>query len=90
MDHEPGTWLGLPALVGDEGRIIDARVVEEARVLLIPRETVLAVAADPVGAGLDHPQPLGIETFRRDVLQDEPADVPASRDARDRDRPGLQ
>lgn len=43
VDHEEGTWLGLPALVGDEERIIDARVIEAARVLTISREVVLAV-----------------------------------------------
>ena len=43
VDHEEGTWLGLPALVGDEERVIDARVIEACRVLVISREVVLAV-----------------------------------------------
>jgi CRP-like cAMP-binding protein len=43
VDHEPDTWLGQPALLGDEGRVIDARVIESSEVLVIPREVVLAV-----------------------------------------------
>jgi CRP-like cAMP-binding protein len=43
VDHEPGTWLGQPSLVGDEGRVIDARVIEPSEMLFIPRDVVLAV-----------------------------------------------
>lgn len=46
VDHEAGTWLGLPALVGDQERVIDARVIEAARVLVIPREVVLAIGEE--------------------------------------------
>ncbi len=46
VDHEAGTWLGLPALVGDEARVIDARVIEQSDVLVIPGEELLAIAAD--------------------------------------------
>lgn len=45
VDHEPGTWLGLPALVGDETRVIDARVIERSEALVIPREAMLRVAS---------------------------------------------
>ncbi|KAA1194323.1 Crp/Fnr family transcriptional regulator [Pseudohalioglobus sediminis] len=43
VDHEQGTWLGLPALMGDQQRVIDARVIESSRLLVLPREVVLAV-----------------------------------------------
>jgi CRP/FNR family cyclic AMP-dependent transcriptional regulator len=46
IDREAGAWFGEPGLLNDAGRIIDARVIEPARVLLIPRQTVLAVADD--------------------------------------------
>ena len=44
VDHEAGTWLGLPALVGDETRVIDARIIETSEVLAIPREAMLRIA----------------------------------------------
>jgi CRP-like cAMP-binding protein len=43
VDREQGTWLGEPGLVNDEGRILEARVIEAAEVLVIPRAVVLAV-----------------------------------------------
>jgi CRP-like cAMP-binding protein len=43
VDHEAGTWLGLPSLLGDQERVIDARVIEVCRILVISREVVLAV-----------------------------------------------
>jgi CRP-like cAMP-binding protein len=46
VDHDPGTWLGQPGLLGDDGRVIDARVIEPSEVLVIPREVVLAVGND--------------------------------------------
>ncbi len=46
VDHEPGTWLGQPGLIGDEGRVIDARVIEPSEMLYIPREVVLAVGEE--------------------------------------------
>ena len=44
VDHEAGTWLGLPALVGDETRVIDACIIETADVLAIPREAMLHIS----------------------------------------------
>jgi len=43
VDHEADTWLGAPGLVGDDARVIDARVIEPSSVLVIPREDVLKV-----------------------------------------------
>ena len=64
VDHEPGTWLGQPGLVGDEGRVIDARVIEPSEMLFIPRDVVLAV-------GKEHPL-LYFNLFRytQNVLRD--------------------
>lgn len=43
IEREPETWLGEPGLVDDEGRVLDARVIDPAELLVIPRETVLKV-----------------------------------------------
>jgi CRP-like cAMP-binding protein len=49
IDREPGDWFGEPGLVGDEGRIIDARLIEPSEVLVIPRDVVLGIAdAHPI------------------------------------------
>jgi CRP-like cAMP-binding protein len=42
-EREPETWLGEPGLVGDEGRVIDARVIDPVKSLVIPRDVVLKV-----------------------------------------------
>ena len=44
VDHEAGTWLGSPGLVGDDARVIDARVIEPSSILVISRDEVLKVA----------------------------------------------
>jgi CRP-like cAMP-binding protein len=42
-EREPETWLGEPCLVGDEGRVIDACVIDPVKALVISREVVLRV-----------------------------------------------
>lgn len=42
-EREPETWLGEPGLLGDEGRVIDACVIDAAEIMVIPREVVLRV-----------------------------------------------
>ena len=46
VDREQGTWLGEPGLANDKGRVLDARTIEPSRILVIPREIVLEVAAE--------------------------------------------
>jgi len=43
VDMDQEAWLGEPALSGDEPRVLDARVVSEARILAIPRKVVLDI-----------------------------------------------
>ncbi len=43
VEREPGTWFGEPGLVDDEGRVIEATVIEPTRLLIIPRDVVLSV-----------------------------------------------
>ncbi|WP_146004198.1 Crp/Fnr family transcriptional regulator [Halioglobus japonicus] len=45
VEREPGTWFGEPGLVSDEGRVIEAKVIDSTRLLVIPRDTVLRVGA---------------------------------------------
>lgn len=42
-DMESESWLGEPALTGDEPRVLDAQVKETAMILVLPRSVVLAV-----------------------------------------------
>lgn len=40
VDREDGEWFGEPCLIGDEPRVIDARVVAASEVLVLPRAIV--------------------------------------------------
>jgi CRP-like cAMP-binding protein len=63
VEHEPGTWLGQPALLGDQGRVIDAVVIEPSEVLVLPRDVVLAV-------GDEHPQMYrNLFVYTQDILR---------------------
>ena len=63
VDHEPGTWLGQPGLLGDQGRVIDARVIDPSEVVVIPRDVVLAV-------GKEYPQLYrNLFVYTQDVLR---------------------
>jgi CRP-like cAMP-binding protein len=46
IDRETGAWFGEPGLLNDATRIIDARVIDPSEVVVMPRDTVLAVAED--------------------------------------------
>jgi CRP-like cAMP-binding protein len=43
VDREEGTWFGEPGLVNDEGRVVEARIIEPSRLLVIPRRVVQEV-----------------------------------------------
>jgi CRP/FNR family transcriptional regulator, cyclic AMP receptor protein len=43
IEREPETWFGEPGLVSDEGRIVDACVIDPTDLLVIPRDVVLKV-----------------------------------------------
>lgn len=43
IEREPGTWFGEPGLVNDEGRVVEAVVIEPTRLLIIPRDVVLGI-----------------------------------------------
>jgi CRP/FNR family cyclic AMP-dependent transcriptional regulator len=43
VDFEHDAWLGEPGLVGDEARILDARVMVPSQILCMPRKVVLDV-----------------------------------------------
>ena len=44
VDLHDGAWIGETFLANDEVRVLDARVIEDALVLMLPKSTVLAVA----------------------------------------------
>ena len=43
IEREPETWFGEPGLVGDQGRVLEALVIDPTELLVIPREVVLEV-----------------------------------------------
>ena len=43
IEREPETWFGEPGLVDDQGRILEASVIDATDLLVIPREVVLEV-----------------------------------------------
>jgi len=46
VDHEPGAWLGEACLVNDLGRVIEAKTLVRAEILVINRQAMLAAGAD--------------------------------------------
>ncbi len=43
IEREPGTWFGEPGLLNDDGRVLEASAIDSVELLVIPRETVLAI-----------------------------------------------
>lgn len=60
-DLEPGSWTGEQVLAGDQPRMLDAQIVDDAAILVIPRATVFTV-------GEKHPQ-LYQKIFNHHILR---------------------